>query len=188
MLLTFLFPGQGGTPWVWVCQLWSASSLLINHNPAVTRAAHPDSCTVRISSQQPKFLKLHWFFLKTKLFSDQLQFAWQCNHVCKPHPMFLACNWRLSLPRNMLYHSPKHILHWDTGEEISHMDLLIPWMKKVEENYTITLVKAMGDLCQPPYNTEILQTRCCVRHLASAANGDIQCQRNTAFLERKWSA
>lgn len=74
--------------------------------------------------------------------------------------------------------TPKYILHWDTGQEISHTDLLIPWMKKVEENYTITLVNAMGDLCQACYNTQILKARCCVRHLASAAKGDTQCQRN----------
>lgn len=81
MLLTILFPGQGGTPWVWICQLINASSFLIHHNTALTHTVHPDSFTVRISSQEPKFLKLHWFFLKTKLFSSQLQLTWQWDHV-----------------------------------------------------------------------------------------------------------
>lgn len=185
ILLMILFPVHRGTPWVWVCQLWSASSFLINHNPALTHAVHPDSCTVRISSQEPKFLKLQWFFLKTKLFSGQVQLAWKCNHVCKPHLMFLTCKWRSM--EDAIPYSKVHPTLGHRGEDKSHGPSDSLDEKSWKELHCITLVKAMGDCCQPSYNTDILKTRCCVRHLAWAANGDFRCQRNTAFQKGKRS-
>lgn len=146
MLLTILYPGHLGTPLgLTLFKLWSAPCLLINHNFSLTHATHPVGCTVRVSSQDPKFLKLHWFFLKTKIFSEQLQLSWQSNHVRNLLQMFLACNWHSSLHArcytipfgvivcyNCLLQLYCHILHWDTGEEVSHMDLPIPWEKKLK--------------------------------------------------------
>lgn len=98
MLLMILYPGHLGTSLgLTLFKLWSAPCLLINHNLALTHATHLVGCTVRVSFQDPKFLKLHWFFLKTKRFSEQLQLSWQSSHVCNLLWMFLACNWHSSI-------------------------------------------------------------------------------------------
>lgn len=92
MLLKLLYHGHLGTSCVWLCKLWSSPHLLINHNLALTHATLPVSCTVTVSSWDPKFLKWYWLFLKTKIFSEQLQLTWQSNCVCNLLHMFLACN------------------------------------------------------------------------------------------------
>lgn len=94
----------------------------------------------------------------------------------QPHLMLLACNWHCSLPwKIIILQSTSYLGHRAGDKSHGPSDSLD---EKAEENYPITLVNAMGDLCQVCYNTEIFKTRCCVRHLASAAKGDTQCQRN----------